>query len=193
MSHDHPTLYIHGFGSSAHSAKGRLLSAHLPHVFSPSLSHIPQLAIETLETLLEAMGQAPLLVGSSLGGLYAYHLSARRGLPAVLINPALQAGAVLRQVLGLSRHSFDGSLFECTEAHLDTLRRLLIPHPEPARLLVLIQSGDELIDHSKTVSVLSGAELLVETGGSHAYDDLEHKLPVIRDFAERMLGRIEQA
>lgn len=181
-----PIVYIHGFSSSGHSYKGRVLAQRWAHVFRPSLSHIPDLAIETLEEVLRALGRRTLLVGSSLGGFYAHYLSARHHLPAVLINPALRANAALEKLVGMNRHYYDGSRFEFTRGHLDTLARFEIAHPAPESLLVMLQMGDELLDHRQTVTHLAGARFDTEPHGSHSYDGFERKLGQIAAFADEM-------
>ncbi len=85
-------LYIHGFNSSPLSAKARQLQAVMQHLGLidrlrlPALHHHPRQAIEQLEGCIAEL-DAPLLVGSSLGGYYATYLAERHGLKALLINP----------------------------------------------------------------------------------------------------------
>jgi pimeloyl-ACP methyl ester carboxylesterase len=106
-------VYLHGFASSARSAKatffGDRLKAEGVAVHCPDLN-VP--AFETLtisrmighvETLLDQLPAVPTaLVGSSLGGLVAWHVAARR--PAVekvvLLAPALDVASALAQALG---------------------------------------------------------------------------------------------
>ncbi len=181
-----PLLYIHGFASSGHSGKAQVLRRHFDEVYTPSLCHIPTLAVETLEEFIRALPTAPLLIGSSLGGYYALYLSQRYGLPAVLINPVVQLAVPLEQVLGMNRHYYDGSQFEFTAAHLETLRRYACPNARTDKLLLMAQLGDELIDHRATVAFLAGAQLEVEEGGNHAYAHFESKMERIRRFAEEV-------
>lgn len=181
-----PLLYIHGFASSAHSHKAQVLRHHFPRVFAPSLSHIPTLAIETLEEFLRALPEPPLLIGSSLGGYYALYLSQRYDLPAVLINPVVQLTAPLDQVLGMNRHYFDGSQFEFTAGHLDALRHFACPGARTDKLLLMVQLGDELIDHHATINFLPGARMEIEEGGNHAYEHFETRLELIQRFADEL-------
>lgn len=178
-----PILYIHGFASSGRSTKGRILKAHLPQVYAPSLNPIPELAVETLEEFITALG-SPLLVGSSLGGYYALYLSARHGLPAVLVNPALYFDGELRRVIGFQNHYFDGSRFEFTEGHFRSLERYRVTDPPSERLLLLLQLGDEILDHRRTLALLPGAEADIEEGGDHGYRGFERKIEKIRSLAD---------
>jgi hypothetical protein len=178
-----PLLYIHGFASSAHSGKAQVLRRHFDKLYAPSLSHIPTLAMETLEEFIRALPAPPLLIGSSLGGYYALYLSQRYDLPAVLINPLVRITRSLEQVQGMNRHYFDGSQFEFTAGHLEALRHYACPEPRGERLLLMAQLGDEVIDQRANLDLLPGAQREVEQGGSHAYENFESKMGLIRRFA----------
>lgn len=177
-----PLLYIHGFGSSGHSGKAQVLRNHFPEVYTPSLSHVPQLAVETLEEFVRALDGRVALVGSSLGGFFALHLAQRYKLPAVLVNPALFSERVVDRVLGLNHSYFDGSRYETTEAHVASLARYRVTDPDTSRLLLLLQLGDDLLDHRETQAVLPGAQAVVEPGGSHAFEGFGTKMAMIARF-----------
>lgn len=182
---DHPILYIHGFASSAHSGKAHQLRARFRRVFVPSLPTIPQLALETLETLLDALAEPSLLIGSSLGGYYATVLAARRRLPAVLVNPVVELNVSLEKHIGMNRSYFDDSQFEFTADHYQQLRAMA-PRTLPVeRLLLLVQMGDELLDHRRTVEILAGAEIHSDMGGNHGFEGFAQQLDRIEAFAQR--------
>ncbi len=178
-----PILYIHGFASSGHSAKAKILRQHFDPVYTPSLSHIPALAVETLASFIQALPTPPLLIGSSLGGYYALYLSQRFHLPAVLINPVTRFELPLHEVVGLNRHYYDGSRFEFTAQHLESLRHYETRHRNQNQVLLLLQLGDALIDQQKTLAWLPEAHTVIEQGGSHEYQDFASKMALIRDFA----------
>lgn len=183
-----PLLYIHGFASSGHSHKGQLLRKHFEEVYTPSLSHIPALAMETLEQFVDAMPTPPLLLGSSLGGFYALYLSQRLSLPAVLINPVVMLRPEIEQLVGLQRHYYDGSQFEFTREHLQSLHDFYCPAPRSDRLLLMVQMGDEVIDHHQTLQQLPGARQLIEVGGDHAFSGFENHMQSIAEFARSIDG-----
>lgn len=181
---DRPVLYIHGFASSGRSAKAAVLQAHFPEVYAPTLSPIPELAVETLEQFIAALApRHPLLVGSSLGGYYALHLAATAGLPAVLVNPVTAIEPPLTEVVGMQHSYFDGSAFEFTAGHVRALEGLARRLPDPDRLLLLVQLGDEVIDQRATLERLPGARSVVEEGGDHAYRNFADRFPDIEAFA----------
>ncbi len=185
-------LYLHGFASSARGTKARLfcsLTCNEP-IYAPTLSTLPDLAIESLCGLIEMLRQSSdpalcdvKLVGSSLGGYYARYLASRYGLRAVLINPAMRPYERLREALGQMMHYADQSRFEWNETHLRALRRYdLGTLQEGERLLVLLQKGDELLDYREAQSMLKGASIVIEEGGSHAFEGIERHLGTISDF-----------
>ena len=93
-------VYLHGFRSSPQSFKARLLAARLQargqgeRLQAPQLADSPAQAIAALENTLR-IGPGDVLVGSSLGGFYATVLVERHGARAVLLNPVVDAAAVL--------------------------------------------------------------------------------------------------
>jgi len=188
----HVVLYVHGFASSGLGRKADLLRGHYAErgvpFLAPSLSHIPELALSTLEDFITAFGAERVrLVGASLGGFYATYLSAHYGVPAVLINPVMALENVHMHLLGLQRHAFDGSRFECTARHFETLQHYAARMKElgNSRVMLLLQAGDEVVDHRKTLARFDGlpaAQILLEEGGSHLFDDLESKLGAIDAF-----------
>ncbi len=178
-----PLLYIHGFASSGRSAKAEVLRRHFSRVYAPTLSHIPELAVDTLRQFADLL-EHPLLVGSSLGGFYAHYLSATLGLPAVLINPALQPRPLLQPMLGMQRSYADGSQFEFTAAHLQGLAAFEVTHPRPHRLLALLQLGDEVIDQRLTPALLPGAQIVSSPGGDHSFQNFDEQMAAIRRFGE---------
>jgi len=179
-----PILYIHGFASSGRSHKATVLKAHFPEVYAPTLSHVPELAIETLGEFVTALGRDPLLVGSSLGGFYALHLSETLRLPAVLVNPVVHLNLPGDRLLGLHQSYFDGSRFEFTEVHLQSLARFDSRTPDQSRLLLLLQMGDELLDHRQTMRLLPDARRVVDPDGDHGFSHFERRIPAVREFLE---------
>jgi len=96
------TIIIHGFGSAGRGGKAMLFRDYFKSIgepcIAPSLSYVPELAIDTLEQLIESYDEVT-LVGSSLGGFYAIYLAEKYGLKAVLINPAVDSSKTLKYIL----------------------------------------------------------------------------------------------
>src|ERR1700689_49970 len=101
-------LYLHGFASGPRSTKGVAFERHFAGVLAierldlrvPSLEHLRLSAM--IDTVRDALADATLLIGSSLGGLTAARVAERdpRVTKLVLLAPAFQLVARWREVLG---------------------------------------------------------------------------------------------
>ncbi len=191
-------LYIHGFGSSSEGAKPTLfktLTCNHP-VYAPSLSYVPDLAIKTLSeliVLLKASEDPALhtihLIGSSLGGYYAHYLAHKYHLKAVLINPALYPYDGLARYRGMARNYYDNTHFECSDVHFEMLKKYDVPATaENDNILLLSQKGDEVLDYREAVAKLGGAMMIVEEGGSHAFENIADHLDTIAHFLHVRFG-----
>lgn len=88
-------LYVHGFGSSGQSGTVSRIRQVLPQaeVIAPDLPIIPQEAITLLNNVC-AQEQPDLIIGTSMGGMYAEMLY---GYDRILVNPALEMGDTMKE------------------------------------------------------------------------------------------------
>lgn len=189
MSEPRPVvLYLHGFNSSPDSRKAQQFKSFcetrsLAEVLVPALPYHPAEAMRLLRELMQER-QPGLVVGSSLGGFYATALAEDLAVKAALINPAVKPCEHLGEAfLGPRRNPYTGDTWEFTREHAAALDALTLPrirHPE--RYLVLLQTGDEVLDYRLAVDYYRGAQQLVQEGGSHAFDDFPAVLPAICAF-----------
>jgi len=179
-------LYIHGFGSSGKSGKAEILrDAFGDRIIAPSLSPIPELAVDTLEqiaTCIRTSGQKLCIGGSSLGGYYATWLAEKFDAKAFLINPAVKPYNTLASKVGLNHSYYDFSNYEFTQHHIDFLKRYDVQKITPERYLALLQSGDEVLDYREALEKYEGATIDLEEGGTHGYEGLERKIEKIASF-----------
>lgn len=182
-------LYLHGFNSARGSHKAQVLQAHLNNLgrgaefFAPDLPHRPAQAMALLESMLAQMPSKPTLVGSSLGGYYATYLAERHDLKAVLINPAVAPYRLLAPLLGPQQNFYTGETYELTEQHMLELQDLEIEHLHPERYLLLVQTGDEVLDYREAVARYAGAKQHVIPGGDHGFQHFVNYLDAILEFA----------
>lgn len=183
-------IYLHGFNSSPQSKKARELGCTMAkhgleaQLACPALPHEPRRAIETIETeLARATSRPVVLAGSSLGGFYATWFAETYGLRAVLINPAVQPHRDLRPFLGPQRNLYTGEPYELTEADLAHWERLVAAKITPSRYLLLVETGDELLDFREAVDRYAGAEHVVVQGGDHTLASFPDHIPRILTFA----------
>ncbi|UCM99263.1 esterase [Sulfurimonas sp. SWIR-19] len=170
-------IYIHGFASSGEGHKAKLFREYFINknekFMAPSLSYIPELAIQTLEEIIKNSQEKISLMGSSLGGYYATYLAHKYNLKAVLINPSAYPYITLQKTLGFMQSFYDGSSFQWRESHLQMLKKYEVQEPKQENFLLLLQKGDETLNYKEAADKFSKAALVIEEGGSHSFDDIE--------------------
>jgi hypothetical protein len=183
-------VYLHGFNSGPQSTKAQVLKRALEErglgrrFACPQLPHHPDEAIALVEgELARHPAGAATLVGSSLGGFYATYLAEKHAARAVLINPAVRPQRDLESYLGLQRHLYTGAEYELTRAHIDAWRRLDTPVVHPERYLLLVETGDEVLDYREAVWKYAGCRQVVVEGGDHSLASFPEHLPLILEFA----------
>jgi uncharacterized protein len=182
-------LYLHGFNSAPASHKARALKAYLEahglaeHFCCPALPPQPAGAIAAIEAALRSCPTRPTLVGSSLGGFYATHFAERHDLRAVLINPAITPHLGLEPLLGPQRNLYTGEAYELTRADLAGWRALALERIDPERYLLLIETGDEVLDWREAVRKYEGARTVIRDGGDHTLQSFAEHIPRIVAFA----------
>ncbi len=181
-------LYLHGFCSSPQSWKARLLADTLAErglgerLFCPFLSPVPMEAIRQAEAIIERESGPLTVVGSSLGGFYATWLAEKHDLRAVLVNPAVVAPISLEKYLGTQTNLHTHEPFEFTAEHIDQLRALEAPRVTPSRYLLLVETGDEVLDYRQAVARYAGCRQIALEGGDHSFSRFPEFLPQLIEF-----------
>lgn len=177
-------VYLHGFNSSAQSHKAQVLGRYLQErglgakYACPDLPPHPAEAVRVMEAMPNAC-----FVGSSLGGFYATYMAEKHGARAVLINPAIDPHVGLRAYLGPQKNLHTGEPYELTEAYLKAWQDLYVPRITPERYLLLVETGDEVLDYRRAVERYAGAEQIVLPGGDHSLQSFSEHLARIVAFA----------
>lgn len=149
----------------------------------PDLDHRPTRAIAQLEALLAGEKSASVaLIGSSLGGYYATYLAEQHGVRAALINPAVRPYDGLRPYLGPQRNLYTGAQYEFTLQHLEELRALEVSRVTPGHYLLLITTGDEVLDYRMAAAKYNGCEQIVVEGGDHGFSGFVDYLDPVLAF-----------
>ena len=181
-------IYIHGFGSSGKGGKALQFREYFKQkkqaFIAPSLSYVPELAMDTLEQLIESYDDMT-LIGSSLGGFYAIYLAEKYGLKAVLINPAVDSSKTLKRLLNMDRiakNYFDNSSFAWLESHVEMLQSYRVKNVENGKYLLLLQTGDEVLDYRDAIVKLPDAKTVIEEGGTHPFEGIERHFDLIEGF-----------
>ena len=179
-------VYLHGFNSSPQSHKAQLMAKYMAEqgladrYACPALPPLAKEAMREVEQL-RVNGKA-CYIGSSLGGFYATYLAEKHGARAVLINPAIEPHVGLRAYLGPQKNLHTGEPYELTEAHLGEWQKLYVPRITPQRYLLLVETGDEVLDYRKAVERYAGAAQVVVQGGDHSLQSFPRHLPRILEF-----------
>ena len=188
-------IYIHGFNSSPASFKASLLQHFAEanniadRILIPEIPFVPAEAIKKLKQLIEenipASGKScPIcLIGSSLGGYYATWLAEHYDCRVVLVNPAVKPYELFEEYLGVNTNYYTDEEYELTMEHIDQLRELevdQITHPD--RYLLMLQSGDEVLDYKLAIEKYAAVPSIVEEGGSHAFMGFDRHLETVLAF-----------
>jgi len=176
-------VYLHGFNSSAQSHKAQVLGRYLEARGQGAQYACPDLPPHAADVVrvLEPFANA-CFVGSSLGGFYATYMAEKLGARAVLINPAIDPHVGLRAWLGPQKNLHTGEPYELTEAHLQAWQDLYVPSITPSRYLLLVETGDEVLDYRRAVERYAGAQQIVIPGGDHSLQSFAEHLPRILEF-----------
>ena len=185
-------IYLHGFRSSALSIKGQQLKQYFSQhaevkIHLPDLNMPPLQVIQEMSALIESLEHVA-LVGSSLGGFYATQLVAKYGVPAVLINPAMQPWRLFRELFHQDQLPLKVTeTWSLDDAQLDQLAALALPFEQDAdKILVLLQQGDEVLDYRAAQRYYSAGEnqalIITEAHGNHAMEDFADKIPMAYQF-----------
>lgn len=171
-------IYIHGFNSSPASSKAQLLKGRLEALgrgeefAAPALPHRPRAAAALLDALIaQHPGAVP--VGSSLGGYYATYLAEKHGLKAVLLNPAVRPYELLAPLVGRQKNFHTGEEYDFTAQHVAELRSLEVDRISPVRYLLIVATGDEVLDYRAAVARYRGCRQIVIDGSDHGLSDFE--------------------
>ncbi len=183
-------LYIHGFNSSSGSSKAQQLLAWLKaqgrekEFACPDLPHQPCKAVALLEGILASSPTPVRLIGSSLGGFYATVLAARHpSVKAALVNPAVHPQLLLKDALGPNRNYYTEEAYDFTQSHLDDLASFDLSQPgHPENLLLLVETGDEVLDYRDAVNYYRECHQMIFQGGDHGFTRFVDLLPFIDRF-----------
>lgn len=187
-------IYLHGFSSSAASHKAALFKeafATTPFHILDYPAHQPHAAVASITrgitlALAETPDEPVMLMGSSMGGFYAQFLAAVLDVvdAVIMLNPALQPQLTLKPYIGSNINMVTGEPFEFSQQDFDDLAEYdRGPVPSGKPVLVLLDEGDEVIDHRVAAQIYCNrAEVVIYPGGSHSFEHIEQAIEEIRKF-----------
>ena len=184
-------LYFHGFKSSSKSSKAQSLKNFIAKntkntkIIIPDLDDNFQNAHNQIEELIRLSGSNIVFMGSSLGGYFASYFSQKLKKKAVLINPAVHPLKDFEVHLGENENYSSGNKFNISSKEISFIRTLSYKKlPIPNDLLILLESGDEILKYNKSASYFSGAYIDIAFGGNHSYSSFKSKFHKIQKFLD---------
>ncbi|MFQ3323088.1 MAG: putative esterase YcpF (UPF0227 family) [Pseudomonadales bacterium] len=182
-------VYLHGFMSSPNSVKAKETEFYIAkraivvEYLVPTLSDHPKQAYQQLSELIQANPSRTIgLIGSSMGGFFASALAARFTCRAVLINPAVAPQNLMQKYIGEQINPYTNNHFTLTVNDMEFLQDLEVECPQPDKIMLLVQTGDETLDYKDAVAKYVGSPQVVEEGGDHRFQDFDKHLPSIMKF-----------
>jgi len=183
-------VYLHGFNSSPASHKAQVMKVYMegrgqgPLYACPALPDTPGEAISAIERAIAREDPRRVtFIGSSLGGFYATYLAEKLGCRAALINPAITPHVGLEAYLGTQKNLHTGAPYELTRAHLEGWCALCVGRIDPDRYLLLVETGDEVLDWREAARRYEGARMVIRQGGDHSLRSFPEHIERILAFA----------
>lgn len=187
-------IYIHGFNSSPNSFKANMLKAYMQKSHISDVLVVPALSFDPQEAMNQLLQQVEIyqacrddhplcFIGSSLGGYYATWLAEQFESRVVLINPAINTFDLFKKYLGHNHNPYTDEKYCLTMEHIQQLQAYnveQITHVD--RYLLMLQTGDEVLNYKHALDKYTGAPSIVEEGGSHGFTDFERHLETILAF-----------
>ena len=182
-------LYFHGFASSSDSNKAKIISSYISKISPNTKLIIPDLdnnfkkAISQIELLIKNSNESISFVGSSLGGYFAAYFAGILNTKAILINPAIPPLKGFDIYLGENKNYSTGERFHIKKEDISFLRGLSTKeYLNQENTLILMESGDEVLQYKETSKFFKGCYIDIVFGGSHSYESMEKKLKKISNF-----------
>jgi len=155
------------------------------HFHCPQVANSPEQVITQLQSIIEQYPQDEwFVVGSSLGGYFATYFSEQYNIKAVLINPAIKPYELLADYVGEQVNPYTQEHFWVKTEHMEQLKALEQVKITGNNYLVMVQTGDEVLDYQLTEQKFKQAQLIVQKGGDHSFINFEKMLPVIDKFLQ---------
>ena len=184
-------LYFHGFKSSSDSGKAQEFKNFIKNHTSQTKIVIPDLdddfkkANKQIKNLINENEKKIFFMGSSLGGYYALYFAELYKTKSVLINPAIPPLKDFEIHLGKNENYATGNKFIISKDDISYIRSLHHKRIlDPTNHLILLESGDEILDYIKTVSYFKESPMDIFYGGNHSYTSIKEKFIKIKHFLD---------
>tara|TARA_B100001250_G_scaffold265060_1_gene228549 strand:- start:4642 stop:5214 length:573 start_codon:yes stop_codon:yes gene_type:complete len=184
-------IYFHGFASSSDSDKAKIFQKYISSLKNdidliiPDLSNNFYDSVDQIKQIIKSNQKPIAFMGSSLGGYYAAYFSSKHNSKAVLINPAIPPLEGFDIYLGENKNYATGERFVLKKDDIDFIRSISNKkYNNQKNTLLLLESGDEVLNYIKTLTYFKGSFVDIVFGGNHSYESLDKKLEKIKNFLE---------
>ncbi|MCB9425894.1 MAG: hypothetical protein H6584_06200 [Flavobacteriales bacterium] len=154
--------YLHGLESTNKGAKTDWLK-FIANIYAPKIDYTQSEIYQTLKAKIIAF-KPDLIIGSSMGGYFAFEIAKELNYPALLFNPALHSRSFEPDMSGhqIGQHN--------------------------PRMQVVLGENDKVINPEKTLEILRNRDLM---NIDFTFLDIEHRIPyrVFRDEVEEVLNK----
>jgi predicted esterase YcpF (UPF0227 family) len=182
-------IYLHGFNSDGEGWKSAALRRHFPEakVQAPDLPADPLLVNELIDHCINRCATPPLLVGSSLGGFYAYCHSSRYQLRALLFNPSLKPHITLDdRGIGVFKTWTQERPYHFKREYLSVLEQMKIAADREQNqklLYFFLATDDEVLNHQQLPELFPEAHVQWFPRAGHRFSKFEKVLKLFKkDF-----------
>ncbi len=186
-------LHLHGFRSVGNNAKYTLLKWAFKNesVESPTLPCNPPETISLIEEIMERYIEPTVVIGTSLGGFYAWYAAAVFRVPAVLINPSLKPYETLNNMVGVHKRLETDDVFEWKAEYQPYLKeihdRIHNSTPPDHYLSFYLSNDDEMIDHSHLPNIFPDARKIEFFDNSgHVFKRFQEIIPDIKEILNEL-------
>ncbi|MGB7786942.1 MAG: YqiA/YcfP family alpha/beta fold hydrolase [Salinimicrobium sp.] len=159
-------LYLHGLDSKLRSQKREILE-RFGKVYAPDLDYYTDQ--NAIESIMEKYTEVEInvVIGSSMGGFAAYHVSNLLHRPSLLFNPALARGSVVQHI-------------PQKEGMYNNLKQ------------IVIGQRDDVVNPAETLEFLSGNFHPVTDLHVHLVPRLGHRIPeqLFEEEVKTFFGRL---
>jgi predicted esterase YcpF (UPF0227 family) len=188
-------LYLHGFASSSDSTKAKVFKKFIKEhndfrVITPDLPNNLVGWSELIKKLIKE--HKPIaFMGSSLGGFYSTYFARKLEVIDILLNPAVLPAKGMKTYLGKNNNYSTGEEFLLTDRdieHLFSMQKTISNKNTTINSsLVILETGDEILDYKQALKFYAGSQIKVIHGGSHSLDSFEQWLDQILLFLKNAL------
>lgn len=187
-----PFVYLHGFNSDGHGPKYFAMQDHFrtQEVLSPDLPADPEAVVALLDRLHAQYRQEPVyLLGTSLGGFYAYYYHIKSGFPVFLFNPVMKPHETLANRIGTHRTYMKRRTYEFKTEYMPVFKQMTKEADWNYRSSLLhffLATDDEVLDLSGIRKRFPKAAFLQHyDNAQHTFARFAEVLPEVERLAKQ--------